>query len=396
VATVPSPASTPIEPLPSYLTLTVWGPEQFAPGEADAGRQVLQAQYQAVDSEDADLAVEYMLKLPYGEGGLLDFLLSASYAAPNALPDVAIVDAFELGPLVRAGLAQPLQELIPEELREDLFPFAQEACTFDGDLIGLQFEADIEHLIYYTKTLEAPPVIWADLFTDSISYIFPAGGQARLVNDSFLIQYLAKGGQLVDEEGRPAVESTALQRVLRLYNEGSKEGIIPSRVLQLSGLEECWGAYSEGNVTVSHISSWRYLSSRAHLRDTTFAALPTENGNVATMSRGWAFVIITPDPRRQQAAVRLIETLMAPHNLAEWSQATNHLPTRPSALRLTGWPEDYAAFLATQLENAYFRPSAPEFDRIAQVLQGAVEDVLRGQRTPGQARVEVMNSLGLE
>jgi ABC-type glycerol-3-phosphate transport system substrate-binding protein len=392
-STTPSSPATPIEPIPSFITLTIWGPEQFAPGEADAGRQVLQAQYQAFVTENVDLGLDYVLKLPYGEGGLLDFLLAASYAAPDALPDMAIVDAFELGPLARAGLAQPLQELIAEELREDLFPFAQEACTFGDDVIALQLEADIEHLIYYTKTLEAPPVTWADLFTGPISYIFPAGGQAGLVNDAYLIQYLDQGGHLIDEEGRPALERSPVQRVLRLYYEGTRSELIPSEVLELGNLEECWEAYIEGNVTVSHISSWQYLTSRAQLQDTAFAALPTEHGDVATMSRGWAFVIITSDPRRRAAAARLIEWLMAPQNLAEWSRATNHLPTRSSALRLTDWPEDYRDFLATQLGNAFFRPSTPEFDRIARTLQGAVEDVLRGESVPSRAARDVIDSL---
>lgn len=389
----PSPIPTPMEPISPSVRLTIWGPEQFAPGEEDNGRKILQSQYQAFVSENANLEVEYVPKAPYGEGGLLHFLLSASYAAPDTLPDVAIVDAFELGPLARAALAQPLPELIAEELREDLFLFAQDACTSDGDLIALQFEADIEHLIYHTGTLEAPPVTWADLFTGSISYIFPAGSEAGLVNDAFLIQYLAQGAHLVDEEGRPNVEDFAIRQVLRLYNTGTNEDVIPSKVLELSSLEECWEAYTEGNITLSHISSWRYLSSRARLEDTSFAPLPTQSGDVATMSRGWAFVIITPDPLRQAAAARLIEWLMAPQNLAEWSVTTSHLPTRATALRLTDWPEDYTDFLATQLENAFFRPSTPEFERIARALQGAVEDVLTGERSPRSATYDVMDIL---
>ncbi len=392
-STVPAPVATPMEPIPSFITLTIWGPEQFAPGDEDPGREVLQGQYQAFMSENADLGLEYVLKAPYGEGGLLNFLLTASYAAPDVLPDVAIVDAFELGSLARAGLAQPLQELIAEELRRDLFPFAERAGTFSDNLVALQFEADIEHLIYYTKTLETPPVTWADLFTVPISYIFPAGGEAGLVNDAFLIQYMAQGGRLVDEEGRPDLDDSAVRQALRLYSTGVDNNVIPSEVLELRNLEECWEAYTEGNIAASHISSWRYLSSRADLRDSTFAALPTENGDVVTMSRGWAFVIITPDPRRQAAAARLVEWLMAPQNLAGWSSATNHLPTRSAALRLAGWPMDYSNFLETQLENAFFRPSTPEFDRIARALQGAVSAVLTGQRSAADATSEVMNSL---
>ena len=392
-STIPSAIPTPSEPTPSFISLTIWGPGQFAPGEADSGNQVLQVQYQAFMAENANVGLEYVLKAPYGEGGVLHTLLAASYAAPATLPDLAIVDAFELGPLAQAGVAQPLQELVAEELRADLFPFAQEACTFDGDLIGLQFEADIEHLVYYTKTLEAPPVTWGDLFTGSISYIFPAGGEAGLVNDTFLIQYMAQGGQLVDEEGRPDLEGSAIRMPLRLYDEGFKYDVIPSRVLELDNLEECWEAYAEGNIAVSHISSWRYLTSRARLQDTTFAPLPTQDGRVATMSRGWAFVIITSEPGRKAATARLIEWLMSPQNLAEWSLATNHLPTRSSALRLIGWPDDYTDFLATQLENAFFRPSTPEFDKIAQALQGAVEGVLSDQLTPRQAASEVLDSV---
>ncbi len=390
---IPSPTTTPLEPLPSTITLTIWGPEQFAPSETDLATQLIRAQYEAFVRENPDVGFDYVPKLPYGEGGVLSFLLGAGYAAPDTLPDMAIVDAFELGPLARAGLAHPLQELIAEELRRDLFPFAEEACTIDGNLVGLQFEADIEHLIYYTGTLEAPPITWADLFTGPVSYIFPAAGEAGLVNDAFLIQYLAQGAQLIDEEGSPHLDDSAVRQVLRLYKSGASYDVIPSRVLELGSLEDCWEAYAEGNVTVSHISSWRYLTSRAYLQDTTFASLPTETGDVATMSRGWAFVITTADPQRQAAAVRLIEWLMSPEYLAAWSSASNHLPARASALRLIVWPDDYKDFLATQLENAFFRPSAPGFDGVASALQEAVQDVLSCESAPREATLEVMDSL---
>ena len=104
-------------------------------------------------------------------------------------------------------------------------------------------------------------------------------------------------------------------------------------------------------------------------------------------------MIVTDSPYRQEAAARLIEWLMMPEDLAAWSQATNHIPTRPSALRLTRWPRSYTNFLEDQLTNASHRPSTPEFERIARALQVAVEDVLSGERTPRQATNQVMDSL---
>lgn len=391
--TTPSPSPTATEPRPAHITLTVWGPVQFSPGETDSGRSVLQAQYEDFAAENEGIGVEYVPKAPYGESGVVDFLLTASYAAAGILPDVAIVDAVELEPLVREGLAQPIDGLVADALATDLYPFASGACTFNDELRGIQFEADIEHLIYYTKALEEPPTTWAELFDGPISYTFPAGGENGLVNDSFLIQYMAQGGQLTGQEGRPTLDSSPLQRVLRMYDALRIWNVSPPKIRELSSLEDCWKAYTEGNITVSHVSSWRYLTSRPVMQDTSFAPIPTETGVPATMARGWAFVIVTDSPYRQEAAARLIEWLMTPQNLAQWSEASNHLPARPSALRLTGWPVDYSMFLDAQLANAFYRPSTPEFETVGHALQVAVRDVLSGEQTPRQATTQVMESL---
>jgi ABC-type glycerol-3-phosphate transport system substrate-binding protein len=391
--TTPSPSPTPIAPGASTPALTIWGPIEFSPGEATPGRSVLQAQYEAFVAANQDLETQYVPKAPSGETGVVEFLLKASYAAPSTLPDIAIVDPFELEPLVSAGFAKPVQGLLEEQLMADLFPFARESCVFDGEQMGVQFEADIEHLIYYTGALEEPPATWADLFAEPISYTFAAGGDGGLVNDSFLIQYLAQGGSFFNEEGELALDLSPVQRVLRMYDALRTWDVSPATVLDLSNLEDCWAAYTGGNIAVSHVSSWRYLTSRSVMQDTTFAPLPTETGITATMSRGWAFVIVTDSPERQEAAARLIEWLMAPQNLSAWSEASNHLPTRRSALRLVDWPDDYVQFLENELESAFYRPSTPGFDELARALQVAVEGVLSGQRTPREAATQAVESL---
>jgi len=392
LTTTPSPAPTPVEP-PSSVPLTVWGPLQFSPGEADAAQLLLQAQYQSF-AESADvLEVEYVPRAAYGDSGVVNFLLNASYAAPSLLPDLAIVDPFELQSLVREGLPQPIGDLISEELIEDLYPFAREACSSDGRLVCVQFEADIEHVVYYTGALEEPPVTWADLFTEAISYTFPAAGVGGLVNDTFLIQYLAQGGQLHDEQGAPSLDDSTVQRVLRLYDAVRRWDVSPPSILGLATLDDCWKVYTGGNITVSHMSSHQYLVSRSVMRETDFAAVPTETGAPATMSRGWAFVILAQSPERQEAAADLVEWLMLPENLSLWSEASNHLPTRRSALSMVGWPREYEDFLDNQLESAFHRPSGTQFQRIARALQTAVEAVLTEELTPREATAQVMESL---
>jgi len=162
VTSTETPTTTPITPTlptaPPVITLTLWTAESFSPAQADASGQILGQQIEAFTAAHPGVVIEYVLKKPYGKGGILNFLLTTSAAVPAAMPDLVAIDTVELDEAAQAGLLQPLDELISAELQEDLFPFAQEAGRFEGQLVGLQFETDIEHLIYNTNKLEEPPL----------------------------------------------------------------------------------------------------------------------------------------------------------------------------------------------------------------------------------------------
>lgn len=392
----PEPTLVPLTPTPEtispIITLTLWTTEALSPARQDLGGQILKEQYNAFMAANPDIGIQYELKRPYEKGGILDFLLTTSAAVPEMLPDLVAIDILELGEATRLGITQPLDELISAELQNDLYPFARQACRFEGRLMALQFEADIEHLIYNTDKIEKPPSTWADLLAGEASYIFPAGGSEGAVNDVFLIQYFALGGRLFDEAGHPAPDRGKIAQVLQFYKDGLDEGLIPRSVLELETADDAWPIYLAAEAAMTNVSSQRYSADRGQLKNTAFAPIPTKDGNASTIGRGWAYAIITRDPRRQAAAAKFIEWLMAPQNLAPWSQATNHLPTRRSALALAA-EDDYTTFLNEQLERAHFRPSLPAYGTIAQALQEAVQEVLTGEATPEEAAAEVMAAI---
>jgi ABC-type glycerol-3-phosphate transport system substrate-binding protein len=219
------------------------------------------------------------------------------------------------------------------------------------------------------------------------TYAFPAGSEEGAVNDSFLIQYLALGGSLVDEEGNPDLDRAVLTQVLEFYREGYEAGYISPSVLALESLDDSWALFKEGEVAMANVSS-RHLLREG--KGVAYAPLPTKNGAQATMARPWAFVLLTPDPRRQAAAAEFVKWFLAPENLAAWAQATGHLPTNRSALRLSIEDTAYRLFVQRQMEAAYSRPSQEE---IATALQQAVVDVLSGNSTPQEATEQVMETL---
>ena len=386
-----SPTSSPLPPVSSAITLTLWTTEAFSPEDDDSG-QVLAQQWQAFQTAHPNVTIEYILKKPYGKGGILDFLSTARTAAPTVLPDLVILDTLELDEAAEAGLIQPLDGLVSNELQQDLFPFARH--SFDGQLMGLQFEADIEHLIYNTNKIKSPPMTWREVLSDSVAYIFPAGGKGGLVNDAFLIQYLAVGGRLLDEGGKPALDKDALLEVLQFYQDGLEAGAIPPSVLEFEDLDDCWVVYVSAQAAMSNVNSAKYLADRGLLKNTSFAPIPTRDGNIATLSQGGALAIVTEDLARQTIVAQFIEWLLEPENSANWNLAAGYLPTRQAAFDHLGTEDKYFAFAQRQLENVYPRPIASAYEKVGRALQRAVQDVLEGKASPQEAVEAVITAVG--
>jgi len=403
---IPSPPATatalpPGEPTPTTpltlstdITVTLWWPDALHPNEDSEGSQVLHNQIDAFEEANPNVKVEYLVKRAYGPGGTVDLLQSAYNVAPSILPDLVVLDDQELGEAVRAGVLQPLDGLVSQTLLDDLYPFAVGVGRFAEGQMALEFTADIEHLAYNTQKVPSPPVTWTEVLSGTARYIFPAAGHQGWVNDSFLIQYLALGGRLVDENGQPALDEQLLARALGFYAKGVERKVIRSVVLELETLDQCWEKLLAGGPWMSNVSAAQFLGEREDHLTMRFAPLPTWNGTVTNMSHGWVMVIVAQDQPHQQAAARLLTWLMDPPRNAAWSLSAVLLPARREALAFLGNEDPYYPFLHWQLESAHFHPTSPSYEAIAQALQNAVREVLSGTATPEEAARQVLKTLG--
>jgi len=380
----PTPSPSPHAP-PSTITVTLWSTEAFIPSLDTPTGEVMEGIYRGFQEAHPDIAVQFVPKRPYGKGGILDFLLTASAVAPQTLPDLVTIDLSQVEFLLGKEILQPWDGLIPEEVGDDLFPRIRQAGSKEGQLVAFPFQADIEHLVYSPSLIDSPPRTWDELRSQETTYAFPAGGEEGA--NSFLIQYLALGGSLVDEEGNPDLDGAVLTQVLEFYRDGYEVGYISPSVLALESLDDSWALFKEGGVAMANVSSQHLLMEGAGV---AYAPLPTKNGTQATMARCWAFVLLTSDPRRQAAAAEFVKWFLTPENLTAWAQASGHLPPSRSALRLSIEDTAYRLFVRRQMEAAYFQPSNEE---IATALQQAVVDVLSGNATPQEATDQVMQTL---
>ncbi len=380
------------------ITLTLWTIEALGPIGDVPGATELASFIQAFEAAHPDIRVEVIRKKPYGKGGMLDFLTTTAAAVPSGLPDIAVLNTRELGIAARRKLLQPLNDRVDDRLAQDLVNAAQLGGRVGETWYGLPFVAEVEHLIYNTSLVPTPPATWTEVLSGTAQYLFPAGGQAgatgqgNVVNDAFVIQYLAAGGRFVDENGRPIVDRLAVAQVLGFYADGIAAGVIPQNILEYRDLDAVWPVYLSEDVAMANVSSRRYLASREGFRKSAFAPIPTRTGITATLANMWAYVMVTSDPQRQAAAWSLIRWLTDPQRLRPWALAAHWLPTRLSALPDTS-DDAYLKFVTELLLQAQVRPRGPFYDRAGRLLQTAVEDVVSGSATAEEAAARVVASL---
>jgi ABC-type glycerol-3-phosphate transport system substrate-binding protein len=385
------PTATPDAPLPMRFAL--WTIEAVsAEAEGEAG-EIFGRGLEAFEDTYPDVTVAVALKNESGKGGILDYLRTASEVSPSVLPDLVVLSTTELAQAARSGLVVPLEDWISPALVADLLPAARQAATVDGQLVGIPFEMDLEHLIYNTNKLSATPITWTDVISSNTTYVFPAKGRNGLVNDSFLVQYLALNGRLQDDDGRPWLDEQALRSVLGYYWMGVERGVIPPNVLSIGAPEDIWPSYVSAEVGIVHVTSHHFLRDRGVLRTTQFAAIPTRDGTPLTIARGRALAVVTRVPERQAVAARLIEFFMAPDNNAAWNQTRAYLPTRYAAFSKVGQDDPYWPFLQQQLEVAVPPPAFPEYDQIGRVLQQSVVEVLSGEARPEDAAAAALDAI---
>jgi multiple sugar transport system substrate-binding protein len=336
--------------------------------------------------------IQFVLKKPYGKGGVLDFLLTTQAVVPALLPDLVFLDVDELDAAVQAGVLQPLNDLLSHELLADLYPFAQKAGTFSGQLYGLQFQANLDHLAYNTGRLAIPPRSWPGVLSSSGPYVFPAGGQAGLVNDDFLSQYLTVRPWVDGSADKPFLDQDSLTAVLQYYKDGVTRGVFPADILSYHTTDDCWRDYLAGEVVMSHVSAHRYLTGGDRRPNTAMAPMPAINGPATAISRGWALSLVASEPARQSLAIEFMTQLMSPEVVGAWSLAANYLPTRQAALDTWDEEDSYTRFVAELLQAAQPRPRLDNYTQVAAAMQQAIADVISGAATPEEAAAQVIES----
>ena len=190
--------------------------------------------------------------------------------------------------------------------------------------------------------------------------------------------YLAEGGSLQDEQGRPALDEGALENILDYYHEANLAEVMPYTLTQFTNDTQVWEALLGKQYPMAVTWSSTYLNdTRTEQASLVMVPLPTPDGLPFTLASGWSWVLTGQDAARRVLSVELAEYLVEKDFLAGWSRAAGYLPPKLDALQ--SWPATKSRQVIEQISySAWLVPSADLISITGPALQMAVVDVIRG------------------
>lgn len=385
----PTPTSAPFTGL---TTITLWVPD-FMPLYNEAGEATyLMEQIEAFNQTNRSIQVDVLVKKSTGPGGLYDLLETGSQAAPEVIPDLLLLNETDLRKAANAALVQPMPESIT--VPTSTYSLAIEATQQPTVSYGVPFLMDIEQTVYNPRVALTAPLSWTSVLSGGYSLLFPAAPPNDLADDALIAAYLGSGGTIVDEAGEPFLDRAILEDLYGFFGDlRTEESINVQLVSELPDAAACWEAYQERQGTLSVVPAAEYWS--AENRVDAPGWIPTADGTPYGLAHFWSVALVTQDPVRQDAALRLIAWLKEPERLALASQQMVMLPTSRETLALWGLLPEDLDFIDTLLTTAALPPLIEEIDRpVRRALQAGLVVMLgESPATPEQAAAQALTVL---
>lgn len=380
-------AQTPAPPTPTPpgpLTLVVWLPDTLASADQPLARAEINRQVQAFNASQSRIIVEIRLKMVNDVGGIMSTLRAASSVAPGAQPDLTLLRRQDLVPAQRDGLIRSLEGKLPPTQINSL-DTALKLGQVNNQLVGLPYLLELEHLVYRpnASTEEVSGWSFEDVLNRRLPLVFPAGRSSG-ISDVVYLQYLAAGGTLA-ADNTLSYNADALQETLSFYESARDEGVLDDRLVNYTTTADYRVDFSAQQVNSAVFFSPDYLQLLVEDRTLLAAPIPTSTGQNIALLNGWTWVLVASQADRQSAAMEFLTFLMQPDNQAAYAQTLNLLPSQRTVL-IDTLPStvDQTIYLSL-LDNALLPLAESEGGPLASSLQEAVESILSGNTSAGDA-----------
>jgi multiple sugar transport system substrate-binding protein len=391
-------AATPTASPPSEITpeptgatvLRIWVPPEFNPATNNAASQLLNARLQEFIKTKPDLRLDVRVKAAEGEGGMLESLVATNVAAPSAVPDLVLLPRSMLESAALKGLLYPFDGLTSLLDDPNWYDYARQQARIQSSTYGIPFAGDAMTLVYRPTFTETLANNLEDLLSLGEPLIYPAADPQSLFTISL---YMAAGGSLQDNQGRPMLDRDTLVRIFEFYKQASEAGMMPTWLTQYSNDSQVWDAFLGNQYHMAITWASTYLSYQlATPGDLALFRLPTLSDVPFTLATGWSWALSSQEAGRRSLAVELAEYLADTDFLAQWTSVAGYLPPRKDALQR--WPNEQLRNTIDQISSsATLIPPLDMLSSIGPAMQQALISVLKAQSDPQSAAQAVLSQI---
>ena len=382
--------------LASALTLTACGGSAGEDVGADA-KQTLTVWAMGAEGEKlVDVAKEYekahsnitVKVTPVGWDVAHQKLVAASAAAK--LPDVMQMGSSWLGEFADMGALEPVDTKVFQ--KGDFFPAAWEQGTYDGKTYGVPWYVDTRVLYYRTDLakkagLKGAPATMADLQKAAEAYQDKASTKWGLniqpsnqdAVQSFYPFLYSAGGAVLDDNGKPVVNSPEAVKALENYASFFKKGLSDKTFRPGYDVTK---DFNSGAVPMFFSGPWTIGLIDDNFPDLKgkWAVAPVPADKASVSWAGGANLAVSADSSHKAAAKEFIQYLTDTKNQADWYQRTKDLPANTAAWKSGELATDAnLKVFREQAETAKVLPAQPKGTEITAKIDDAIGAVTQGK-----------------
>lgn len=317
---LPNESATPTADVIKPKKITIWLPDKLSNRGIEEILPLIRAQIGKYQVNHPGISVEVRVKNARGAANLMDTLQNASLAAPEVLPDLVLLSREEMEVAALKGLLIPFDGVTDILSANDWIEPVRQLADIQGSTFGMPVFSDA--LVYiYPSTEVDPPVLFAQgkptlcFLNDPKAYI-P------------MLIYLKAGGMLADQTGKPMVDHTAFVTMLETISQSRQTGAFPPWMMDLSQPDDVYRYYTSGRG--KHMMAWYSDTALPILSVSNVTAIRNNQGEPASLVRGWFWGMTQPEPFKRSETVALAEMLSEEAFLANLAKQASLLPVRRS------------------------------------------------------------------
>jgi N,N'-diacetylchitobiose transport system substrate-binding protein len=290
------------------------------------------------------------------------------------------------------------------------------AATLNGKVYGKPWYAGARALIYRKDILkkagiDKPPATWDEMMADAkavkakVPGVYPVS-YTGLTEHMYLPTIWQAGGQIATQSGstwKSALNTPEAAKALEYYASFYKGGLDPKAAV---GWEEpdAQTAFINGDVAMLIAGGWTYnsiIATKPALEKKIGTALePAGPSGKDTAFAGGSHLVQFQESKNKALGAAFIDFMLQPAELNKFTEAVGFLPGTTEGIKSSGYLEDPTrkAFAEQLLDHSAVYPPSPKWGGLegANIFDGEVQKVMKGQATPQQAVAELAKKMDQE